>query len=304
MTRTIAFIFNVHAGGGAGREWLETNRQAVETLAAGGHVTVVESGAQIQAAVDQALAQQCDAIVAGGGDGTLNAVAAKLVGLPIAFGVLPLGTLNHFAKDAGIPIDPSEALSSIATGYTTQLDVGEVNGHFFLNNSSIGLYVDLVRDRERQQTRLGRGKWPAFAWAMVGTLRRYPFLTVALTIDGHAVLHRTPFVFVGNNAYRTEGLQIGQRDGLRGGALSAYVADHAGRWRLLALGLRALLGRLREARDFRAFGATALRVDTRHRQLRVAIDGELRRLDAPLLYRVHAGALRVIVPVQPLEDVM
>lgn len=302
MTRRIAFIFNAQAGGGSGRAWLETNRQAVETVAAGGPITVVENSAQIQAAVDQALTRQCDAVVAGGGDGTLNAVASKLVGLPTGFGVLPLGTLNHFAKDASLPMDPSAALRSIATGHTRQLDVGEINGLFFLNNSSIGLYVDVVRDREGEQTRLGRGKWPAFAWAMVGALRRYPFLTVILTMDGHALSHRTPFVFVGNNAYRTEGLQIGQRDGLRGGALSVYVADRAGRWRLLALGLLALVGQLRQARDFKTFRAAELRIDTGHQHLRVAIDGELRRLDAPLHYRIRPGALRVIVPGSQPED--
>lgn len=86
MTRAIAFIFNAHAGGGSGRVWLETNRQAVEAIAAGGPITIVESGARIQAAVDLALARRCDAVVAGGGDGTLNAVASKLVGLPTAFG--------------------------------------------------------------------------------------------------------------------------------------------------------------------------------------------------------------------------
>ena len=302
MTRAIAFIFNAHAGGGSGRVWLETNRQAVEAIAAGGPITIVESGARIQAAVDLALARRCDAVVAGGGDGTLNAVASKLVGLPTAFGVLPLGTLNHFAKDAGLALDPLAALRSIAAGHTKQLDVGEVNGLFFLNNSSIGLYVDVVRDRECQQTRLGRGKWPAFAWAILGALRRYPFLTVALIMDGHALSHRTPFVFVGNNAYRTEGLQIGQRDGLRGGALSVYVVDRAGRWRLLALGLRALVGQLRQARDFKAFRTAELRIDTGHRRLRVAMDGEVRQLDAPLQYRIHPGALRVIVPESQPED--
>lgn len=304
VTRTIAFIFNAHAGGGACRDWLEANRQTVETLAAGGPVVVVENNAELQSAVDRALAQKCDAIVAGGGDGTVNAIASNLAGLPTALGVVPLGTLNHFARDSGVPIDPAEALNAIAGGYTAQLDVGEVNGHIFLNNSSIGMYVDMVLDRERQQTRLGRGKWPAFAWAMIGTLKRYPFLTVNLTIDGKAVLHRTPFVFVGNNAYLTEGLHIGQRTGLRGGELSAYVADHAGRWRLLTLGLRALLGRLREARDFRVFSSTALRVDARQRHLRVALDGELRRLNTPLLYRSQAGALRVILPLPIAKDEM
>ena len=296
MKRPTAFIFNGHAGGGFDRAWLEANRPAIEAIAAGGPISVAENGEQIQAAVEQALAMQCAAVVAGGGDGTLNAVASKLVGRPIAFGVLPLGTLNHFAKDLGIPLDPSAALRSIGAAHTVDVDVGEVNGHFFLNNSSIGLYVDLVRDRERQQLRLGRGKWPAFFWAFLGALRRYPFLSVALTLNGHAFVHRTPLVFVGNNAYRTEGLQIGQRDGLQGGVLSVYVTDRAGRARLFALGLRALLGRLRQAGDFRAFFAPELRIDTAHRRLRVSTDGELRRLETPLHYRIHPRALRVIVP--------
>ena len=296
MSPRIAFIFNANGGCGQCRDWLQTHRASVDRLAAGGPVNLVEDGAQIQAAVDRALARGCRVVVAGGGDGTLSAVASRLVGTPATFGVVPLGTLNHFAKDSGIPADPLAALDCIAAGYTTQVDVGEVNGHCFLNNSSIGLYVDLVRDRERQQTRLGRGKWPAFAWAMLGTLRRYPFLTALLTVDGDAVAHRTPFVFVGNNSYRTEGLQIGQRDRLDGGSLSIYVADRAGRWRLLGLGLRALAGRLGQARDFRAFSALEVRIDTGHRQLRVAIDGELLRLNAPLNYRIRPGALRLIVP--------
>lgn len=301
MTQRTAFIFNGHAGGGFDPAWLDANRAEIERIAAGGPISVVEDGAQIDAAVEKALALACRSIVAGGGDGTLNAVASKLVGRKVAFGVLPMGTLNHFAKDLGIPLDPSAALLCIAAGHEIAVDVGEVNGHFFLNNSSIGLYVDVVRDRERQQPRLGRGKWPAFAWAVVGALRRYPFLTVELTLDGLARVHRTPLVFVGNNVYRTEGLQIGQRQGLQGGVLSVYVTDRAGRWRLLALGLRAVIGRLREAKDFRAFVATDLRIATAHRSLRVATDGEIRRIDTPLRYRSHPGALRVIVPAGPHE---
>ena len=296
MTQPTAFIFNGHAGHGFDSAWLDANRQAIEAIAAGGPISVVENGDQLRAAVDQALALQCATVVAGGGDGTLNAVASRLVDRPVAFGVLPLGTLNHFAKDLGIPLDPVAALRSIAAAHTIEVDVGEVNGHVFLNNSSIGLYVDMVRDREHQQTRLGRGKWPAFAWAFVGALRRYAFMKVSLTVGGQALVHRTPFVFIGNNVYLTEGLQIGQRDGLQAAVLSVYVTDRAGRWRLLGLGLRALAGRLRQARDFRAFVATDLRIDTAHRRLRVATDGEIRQLDTPLHYRIRPRALRVIVP--------
>ena len=296
MTRPIAFILNTHAGQGLNRLWLNDNLLAMEAIAAGGPVSMVETGDQVRAAVAHALTQQCQTVVAGGGDGTLNAVASELANRPVALGVLPLGTLNHFARDLGIPQDPSVALECIAAGNTMTVDIGEVNGHFFLNNSSIGLYVDMVRDRDRQQTRLGRGKWLAFVWAVWSTLRRYPFLTVTLTFQGRAHQHRTPLVFVGNNTYRTEGLRIGQRDDLRAGVLGVYVTDSPDRWRLLGLGLRALVGRLRQGTDFSSLSTTELRIDTGHRWLRVATDGELRRLATPLHYRIHPLALRVIVP--------
>lgn len=295
----IAFILNRHAGGSADGGWLEQNRAAVEQVAAGGPISAVEGGDGIRAAVQRALDAGCGTVVAGGGDGTLNAVASELLkseGRQLTFGALPLGTLNHFAKDLGLPLDPLAALQVVADGHGTLIDVGEVNGHYFLNNSSIGLYVDIVRDRERQQTRLGRGKWPAFTWALVGALRRFPFLTVALTADGKVAEHRTPLVFIGNNVYRAEGLQVGERDSLQSGVLSVYITERAGRLRLLALGLRALAGRVRQEKDFLAFTTTGLRIDTRHRQLGVALDGETLRLTTPLEYRSHPGALRVLVP--------
>ncbi len=299
MSDPIAFILNRHAGSSADGGWLETHRAAVEAVAAGGPITEVADGDGIRAAVEAALQQGCKTIVAGGGDGTLSSVASLLMGKSVTFGVLPLGTLNHFAKDLGIPIDPLQALQGLPSATAIEVDVAEVNGHYFLNNSSIGLYVDIVRDRERQQTRLGRGKWPAFAWALAGAVRRFPFLTVALSTDGKPVEHRTPLVFVGNNVYRTEGLQIGERDHLQAGVLCVYLTEHTGRWRLLTLGLRALAGRVRQEKDFQVLLTDAVRIDTRHRQVRVAMDGEVKLLEAPLRYRIHPRALRVLLPAAP-----
>jgi diacylglycerol kinase family enzyme len=296
MTQRTAFVVNRYAGGGLNDAWLATHRVAMGAIANGGPITLVANGTDIASAVQRALELGCKAIVAGGGDGTLNAVASHIVGSATLFGILPLGTLNHFAKDLGIPLDTAQALATIAEGRATTVDVGEVNGRFFLNNSSLGLYPDIVRDRERQQHRLGRGKWLAFIWAVWGAMRRYPFLRVQLTVDGDTSPHRTPFVFVGNNAYQMQGFQIGSRPGLRDGVLSVYLAHDTGRVRLLALGLRALAGRLRQTRDFHALLAQALTIETRHRQLRVAIDGEVLRMQAPLHYRIHAAALRVIAP--------
>ncbi len=226
----------------------------------------------------------------------MNAVASRLVGGSTAFGVIPLGTLNHFAKDANIPLDPLAALATIAAGHTITVDVGEVNGHHFLNNSSIGIYVDVVRHRERRQVLMGHGKWTAFAFAILAVFRRFPFMRVRLTVDGESQTYRTPLVFVGNNRYLTEGWQIGQRESLQDGILSVYVTERAGRARLLTLALGALFKRLRQATDFRSLQAVELRIDTGHKRLHVALDGELRRLQPPLHYKVHPRALRVIVP--------
>ena len=167
-------------------------------------------------------------IVVGGGDGTLNAAATLLVGSEIALGVLPSGTFNHFAKDLHVPLDLEKAVTAIADGHVAQVDVGAVNDRFFLNNASLGIYPKLVQTRDLQQQWLGRGKWPAFAWATLAVLRRYPFVEVLLDIDGKSLARRTPFVFVGNNRYEMEGFRIGERARLDSGELSLYVANRTG----------------------------------------------------------------------------
>ena len=260
-------------------------------------VTLASGGDEMTAAARTALDQGLQTVVAGGGDGTINAVASVLADTGVAFGVLPLGTLNHFAKDAGIPLQLDEAIATIAGGARKQVDVGEVNDRIFLNNSSLGLYPDIVRDREKQQSRLGRGKWLAALWATMGALRRYPFLSVRLKMDdGTDHARRTPFVFIGNNPYTMQGFSIGARDALDGGKLSLYVAQRPGRLALLRLGWSALCGRLAQERDFDVISTENMEIDTRHKRIRVATDGEVTVMLTPLRYRIRPGALCVIVP--------
>ena len=147
-------------------------------------IRLVHGADEIADALKTAVGERPSAIVAAGGDGTVSAVVAAIVDTDIALGVLPLGTLNHFAKDLGLPLDLEAAVDRLLSGATRRVDVGEVNGRTFVNNSSLGLYPDIVRDRERQQKRLGRRKWPAFALACLSALRRYPFLGVRLTVGG------------------------------------------------------------------------------------------------------------------------
>ncbi|MEO8311499.1 MAG: diacylglycerol kinase family protein [Caldimonas sp.] len=296
MTRDAIVIVNAGSGGGNDRALVERLATLFEPTGLDAAIELAHGGDEIAAAVRKAIAARPRMIVAGGGDGTVSTVAGALVDTDIVFGVLPLGTLNHFAKDLGIPLELADAVALLADMQPTRIDVGEVNGRVFVNNSSLGLYPDLVRDRERQQKRLGRGKWLAFAWSAVAVLRRFPFLGVNLVVDGKEALRRTPFVFIGNNEYRMEGFAIGERTGLQDGRLSLYVAQRPGRWRLLQLAFRALTGHLRQARDFDAVLATEIAIQSRKKRLRVATDGEVTVMTPPLRYRVRPGSLLVAGP--------
>ncbi|WP_426107431.1 diacylglycerol/lipid kinase family protein [Massilia sp. TSP1-1-2] len=293
----IAVIINGSAGSGHDDEQATSLREKFAAHGMQARVTLASSGDEMIAAARAALDEGLQIVVAGGGDGTINAVASVIAGTGVAFGVLPMGTLNHFAKDVGIPLLLDEAIATIASGARKQVDVGEVNDKIFLNNSSLGLYPDIVRDREKQQNRLGRGKWLAALWATLGALRRYPFISVRLSLDdGTDHARRTPFVFIGNNAYIMQGFSIGARAALDGGKLSLYVAQRPGRLALLRLGWSALCGRLAQERDFDVLSTEKMEIDTRHKRIRVATDGEVTVMLTPLRYRIRPGALSVIVP--------
>jgi diacylglycerol kinase family enzyme len=257
---------------------------------------LAKSGKNILDEVSAAILGKPRTVIVGGGDGTLNAAAGLLIESGIALGVLPLGTFNHFAKDLHVPLDLGSAVTTIAAGYCAQVDVGAVNDRVFLNNASLGIYPRLVETRHLEQQRLGHGKWPAFAWATLAVLRRYPFVEVLLNIDGKSLARRTPFVFVGNNRYEMEGFRIGARARLDGGELSLYVANRTGRLGLLRLALRALLGRLNQAADFDMVHAKHIEVQTRRERVHIATDGEISVMQTPLRFRVVPGALKVIVP--------
>ncbi|MEO8306829.1 MAG: diacylglycerol kinase family protein [Pseudomonadota bacterium] len=295
----IFVIVNAASGSGSDEELSHHVQGLFESAGIPAEVYLARGGEQIAARIKDAIAQQADVIVAGGGDGTVSMVAAALAGGDIALGILPLGTLNHFAKDLGLPLALDEAVREIASGRRLRVDVGEVNGRVFVNNSSLGLYPDIVYERDREQQRVGRGKWLAFLRATVAALRKYPFLNVSLEVDGRKHQRRTPIVFIGNNEYRMQGLALGERVSLTGGRLSLYTTQRSGRLRLVQLALRALAGLLKQARDFDALLATEIVVESGHQHLRVATDGEITVMTSPLRYRIRPGSLTVLGAVTP-----
>lgn len=243
----------------------------------------------------EAIEQGADTVIACGGDGTISAVASALAGSETALGVLPLGTLNHFAKDLRIPLDPAAAARVIAQRKADLVDIGQVNGRVFVNNSSIGLYPNIVVERERRR-RSGWKKWTALVAATLHALRRYPFLNVSIDVDGRTLTQRTPFVFIGNNEYEIKGLHIGSRSNLNGGRLYLYIAAPLSRAGIAGMALAALFGVIDRTRSLQMFGVEEAWIETGKSSLTVSTDGEIHRMRTPLHYRLRPRSLKVYLP--------
>ncbi len=297
MLASIEVIINEGSGTAGGADDIKIEvEEAFKSHNLDANISVAASGEDLLKIAERAARSDAEIVVAGGGDGTISAVAAALIGTDKTLGVLPLGTLNHFSKDIGIPPELSEAVKIIAARRTRELDAAEVNGQIFINNSSIGLYPQMVKSRERQQEKLGRSKWHAAFWAAMKILRRHAFLHIKLNVAGRELKRRTPFVFIGNNQYKMDFLNIGTRERLDDGQLSVYLLHKSGRRGLLALIARTAFGLLRQARDFEEINTEEITIETGRDKILVAFDGEVREMETPLCYKIHPKALRVIVP--------
>ena len=294
MPRRIEVIVNSGSGSVLGEETSKSLRDRFIACGAPANVRLADSGAEITLLTRHAV-ENADVIVAGGGDGTISTIAAGVARAGKTLGVLPLGTLNNFSKDLGIPQDLPGAVSTIAAGHVKVIDLAEVNGHIFINNSSIGLYPQIVLRREEQQ-RLGRGKWNAAFWAALQMFRLSPFLKVRIELNGKSFLRKTPFVFVGNNEYEMELYNIGRRPSLEDGELSVYFLHRGGRAGVTLLLLHTIFGGLRQWKDFEEVSTDQITIQTRRKRLHVALDGEVRTMQTPLNYRTLPKALQVIVP--------
>jgi diacylglycerol kinase family enzyme len=269
-------------------------------------IRLIDGSSAAAAAVD-AVKGGSRIVVAAGGDGTVSAVASAVAATDAALGVLPLGTLNHFAKDIGIPIDLDKAAQAIAAGKTVSVDVGDVNGRSFINNSSIGMYASLISERAAMQ-RIGRGKWLAHGVAAVRVWRRYRSLRVKVRTakfkggrddaerQPSTFELRTPFVFVGNNEYQLSGLELGGRKTLAGERLHVCMAPGMSRRGVAQMIIAAVFGDVRSLDGFESFTARSVTLDTGAAHVHASVDGEVVTLRNPLAFHIRPRALRVIVP--------
>lgn len=291
----IEVIINASGGSFVEGETEQMLRDAFATNQVKINLHLARSGDEIAALTNASVKSVAEIIIAGGGDGTISSVAAVVGGSGKTFGVLPLGTLNNFSKDLGVPQNIAEAVRVIAEGHTAEIDLAELNGRVFINNSSIGLYPNIVRKREQQQS-LGHGKWPAALWATLRMFRISPFLKVEIFVGGRLFIRKTPFVFIGNNEYEMAIYNIGRRQNLDKGKLCVYFLHRGGRLGVIMLLLRTLAGSVKQWRDFEEVLTDSVSIHTRRSRMHVAFDGEVELVETPLRYKILPKALRVIVP--------
>jgi diacylglycerol kinase family enzyme len=266
--------------------------------------------AQLEATLRAAVASRPDAVVIGGGDGTVRTAAAILTGTGIPLGVLPLGTFNHFAKDLKMPTDIKEAVAVLTAGAPRDVDLGEVNGHVFINNCSLGAYAEAVRRREALRARHDIGKWWAMCRASFAEFRRLRRLRLRVSVKQGAGggeqknqamrAVRTPVVVVGNNRYSGRLFDHNLRPRLDEGRLWLYTVHARRHLAVLRMMFQSLFGQLDETDALAAEAATAILIESDCGPVPIAADGEVLKLSPPFHFKIRPGALRVLAPAQAL----
>lgn len=243
-------------------------------------------------------------VVAAGGDGTINAVAAATLGSGCPFGVLPLGTFNYFGRVHGIPSEPKTACQILLSPRAFAVQVGLVNDRVFLVNGSIGLYPELLEEREEAKSKLGRSRWVAFGAALATLLRPHRLLRIEVEAKGERTHLVTPTLFAGNNRLQLERVGIRAASLVERHRLVAVVLRPVGVLGMLGLIVRALFGKLGDAERVVSFPFERMTIRSRFGKgrFKVATDGEVEWLAGPLTFRVAPHPLVLLRPADPGDD--
>lgn len=241
-------------------------------------------------------------ILAAGGDGTVCAVASKLVNTGTAMGVVPMGTFNYFSRSLGFPQEPVATMEALAASKPRPISVGEVNGELFLNNASLGLYAAILENREAIYGRWGRSRMAAY-WSVLTTISRFRRpASMKVTIDGETRRLRTPMVFVAANGYQLDEFKLPGRELLDEGKFAVFLAPDGTRWQLVKFAVKLALGRAVPGTDFEMAGGSEIVIETRRKRRTIARDGERDRMTSPFRFKMLTGALSVLAPEEAVES--
>ncbi|QJD60866.1 diacylglycerol kinase [Pseudomonas sp. gcc21] len=294
-------VMNSRSGKGNADQIRETVEALLSAAGRRYELIPVSSGSQLGPAAQKALAKAREhdgIVVAIGGDGTLNAVARVVLGSGVPFGILPQGTFNYFGRCHGIPQDTEAAVQCLLDARVRPVSVGMLNDQLFLINASLGLYPRLLQDRERYKRRYGRSRLVAL-WSALATLAHaHRQLDVQLEYEGAIHSLRTPTIVVGNNRLQMEHIGIEEAEASEHNRLVLMSSRPVGTLSLYWLLVRGLASRLGDAENVIsfAFDSMVVRPGRGRRKVKVALDGEITRMVAPLTFRVANDKLPLLVP--------
>ncbi len=301
VTRHFTVIANKGSGSHPDGELRRHLHEKLETE--GMRVAFVEldpaSGQNMDDAISrivQAAKTNGDIVVAAGGDGTLNSVAAACHAQDVTMGIIPMGTFNYFARDNAIPTTIPEAIDLLMTGAPQDTRIGTVNGQAFLVNASLGLYSDVIRHRESDKAVFGRHRLVAAISAAISLFRVNRVFQVAIDTPEGRINRQSMMVFVCNNHLQMQRLGLVGGDDNPPGTLDLVVLKPTRFWQRLRLLVLSLIGKLRLEKRLDEFTAPAFIVDKKGRRVEVVVDGEIIQLQTPLHFRALSQGLRVIRP--------
>jgi diacylglycerol kinase family enzyme len=260
-------------------------------------VVDVRPGIDVRAVVRESLDAGMRTFVAVGGDGTVHHVAQALVHTEGILGVVPVGSVNHLARDLGLPVGDWRASFAIAvSGAVKQIDVGRANGIYFINSVMLGLYPTVSEYRERFRSTSSR--WAAYAKATRLALHHFPHVTLVVELDGRVETFRTQLFVVAVNSYDVEQVgMVAPKTTFNDGRVSIYSLSFMSRVQFIRAAAKYFRGKIADVPGFRRVRTTQLRVDTGKRRLRVSLDGELMEIETPLQIAAVPASLLVRAPV-------
>jgi diacylglycerol kinase family enzyme len=302
----LQFLINAAAGSSDAQAKREVIEAALRAAGRRGELlfcSPAELAAAARQAASQALAART-AVVAVGGDGTLNTVAQAAHAVGCVMGVIPYGTFNYFARTHGIPTEPAAATRSLFDGIAMPVQVAAINDRVFLVNASLGVYPELLRDREAYKARFGRSRWVAFVAACATLLRAQRRLRLHIEMGGKVRDVQTLTLFVGNNRLQLQQFGAEPEDTLAGtpgdGSMAALMLRPIGVLSMIGLMLHGAMGRLGEAAGVEGFEFQHMVVRPTlapgRREVVVAFDGEVARMRSPIDIRVLGKPLYLLMP--------
>ena len=250
----------------------------------------------IEAALKQA-AKANAAVLVGGGDGTISAAAGVFAGQKTALGILPLGTMNLFARALGIPLQLNEAVEALVTGRKQHIDIGEINGQVFVHHVTLGLHPRIIAGREKQNYGSRFGKKLAGLKVWWRLVRQAPRMHLALAVDSERLNLKTASLVIANNPFIEKLGGLPHSEVPDQGKLALYAAQTRDWKELLAMSAQASLGKWESNSKLDFLEGETITITSRRKQLRVSIDGELAHLQTPLRARIIPNALCVLCPV-------